>query len=152
MSSITNDQEFRAALDALDESGRRFMAGCFVRSVLDLSRDTLVQRAVEVALNPERSDPEIEQAYRAAKGYAAKTFTACGNDTDWLAQADHFVAMAAAAALQPSETTAKGKNLAWQAALEARMAKNCLMIHSDQAGDHNEAQQQYLLLENYAAI
>ena len=41
-------------------------------------------------------DVEVH-ALRGARSHATKTYTACGSDTDWLAQAEHFASAAAAA-------------------------------------------------------
>ncbi|HYN76479.1 MAG TPA: hypothetical protein VES73_01635, partial [Lamprocystis sp. (in: g-proteobacteria)] len=94
-----------------------------------------------------------EDAYRAAKSYATKTYTDCGKDTDWLAQADHFVAAAAAAALTPEAQTADRQSRAWRAAVQARMALNCEMMETpDGAGDATEAQRQYAVANAFLGL
>lgn len=147
--TISNDKDFRSVLDGLSESERRIVAGRFVKNVMHLSRDPLAEKALEITQKSERSAQELEQAYRSARSYAATSFTECGSDTDWMSQADHFVATALAASLLPTGTIAKGKNLAWQAALEARMAKNCELLERDDAEEHNESQRQYEILEEF---
>ena len=67
----------------------------------------------------------------------------CGKDTDWLAQADHFVAASAAAALTPADQLAAKTNPAWKAAMQARMAKNCEMMETDEGEAQSEAERQY---------
>ncbi len=74
------------------------------------------------------------------KAYSVQTFTACGRDADWASQAEHFVAAAALAALLPEkQLPATNTVLAWKAAMQARMAKNCEMILNDQCELDNEA-------------
>ena len=141
MAKITNDHELRAALQGLSVDRARVLGAQFAKSVIALNRDDRVARAVETALNIESSPAELEDAFRAAKGYATKTYTDCGKDTDWLAQADHFVAAAAAAALTPESIEHQGR--AWKAAVQARMAINCELIELDEAPDQGEVERQY---------
>ncbi|MEA3275120.1 MAG: hypothetical protein U9Q81_07520 [Pseudomonadota bacterium] len=143
MAEISNDQALRTAIDKLDPQRQRILGAHFVQSVLHLSQDARINRAIEVANNRDASPAELEDAFRAAKGYAVKTYTACGKDTDWLAQADHFVAAAAAAALQPASEGGKEVSRAWKAAIQARMAKNCEMMEQEGVEPDTEAQKQY---------
>jgi len=143
MPAISNDHELRDALNRLAEARQRFIGATFTKNVIHLCKDGRVQRAVETALNPDASDAELQDAFKAAKSYAAKTYTACGKDTDWLAQADHFVAAAAAAALTPAAQVTERTNPAWRAAVQARMAQNCAMMEEDEGEIETEAQRQY---------
>ena len=146
MAKIQNDQELRDALNGLDPIQQRVLGGRFVKNVARLANDERLHRAIETALREESFPGELEDAYRAAKSYATKTYTDCGKDTDWLAQADHFVAAAAAAALTPEAQTAERQSRAWKAAVQARMALNCEMMETpDGAGDATEAQRQYAI-------
>jgi hypothetical protein len=92
---------------------------------------------------------ELEDAFRAARAYAVKTYTDCGKDTDWMSQADHFVAAAAAAALTPDELMTERQNRAWKAAVQARMAVSCAMMEDDSADESNTARQQYALTAEF---
>ena len=94
MARISNDHDLRDALNKLTAIQQRVVGADFAKSVIHLCMDERVRRAMKSAQNPDAGDAELEDALRAAKGYAAKTYTACGKDTDWLAQADHFVAAA----------------------------------------------------------
>jgi len=151
MSAISNDSEFRRALESLSGGEQRIAGGRFVESVLGLCGEPLVQRAVAVAIDGSSSSQEIDEAYRGSKSVAVKTYTACGRDTDWLAQAEHFVAAAAAACLQPEPTPSQGASNAWKAAMQARMAKNCEMIETGAGEAAGEAQKQYEILERALA-
>jgi hypothetical protein len=89
---------------------------------------------------------EQDDAYRAAKAHVINTYTDCGKETDWLAQADHFAAAAVAAALTPETLITERQSHAWKAAVQARMAINCAMVESpDELGDVTEAQRQYAI-------
>jgi len=149
MAKITNDHELRAALAELSADRQRVLGAQFVKSVIALNRDERVARAVETALNIEASPAELEDALRAAKGYATRTYTDCGKDTDWLAQADHFVAAATAAALSPE--TGDRQNRAWKAAVQARMAANCAQMDDDEVRFEDEPERQYRIAEAYLA-
>ena len=145
MAKISNDHELRAALAGLSPDRQRVLGARFAKSVIALNRDERVARAVETALNVQASPAELEDALRAAKGYATKTYTDCGKDTDWLAQADHFVAAATAAAL--SQDAGDRQNRAWKAAVQARMAVNCAQMEDEQGELEGEAGRQYRIAE-----
>jgi hypothetical protein len=151
MAKINNDEALKRALDALPVASQRILAARFVGNLLHLSKDGRVKRAVEAAATPECSPEEMEEAYRAVKAYSVQTFTACGRDADWASQAEHFVAAAALAALLPEKQLGDKHSLAWKAAMQARMAKNCEMILNDQGELDNEAQRQYVLTEAFLA-
>ncbi|MES9939352.1 MAG: hypothetical protein ABW104_13225 [Candidatus Thiodiazotropha sp. 6PLUC2] len=144
---ITNDQSLRDAISQLSSKQQRALAGKFVASVEHLSSDPRIARAIEAATNPDLSSQEVETAYKDAKALATQTYTACGRDADWAAQAEHFVAAAATASLTPDE--ADGTKGAWRAAMQARMAKNCEMILNDGGGLANESENQYRLAEAF---
>jgi hypothetical protein len=144
MAKIASDHELRVALDGLTRAQQRVLGGRFVQSVLDLSEDPRVHRAVLAALDPEAVEVDLDDAFRAAKAVSVRTYTDCGKDTDWLVQAAHFVAAAAAACLTP-ESQPGSDSPAWKAAMQARMARNCALIEHGDAGDHDEPQTQYRL-------
>jgi hypothetical protein len=143
MASISNDQELRDALSGLAADRQRIAGARFAQSVLSLCRDERVRRAADTALDPDAGEAALEDALRAAKAYATKTYTDCGKDTDWLAQADHFVAAAVAAALSSPEQLPAKVNPAWKAAVQARMARNCAMMEEDEVAAEGEPERQY---------
>lgn len=147
MSKIKHDQELRKALDRLDAIQQRVLGCQFAQRVQHLCRDERVSRAIAAGLNADASPGELTDAYKSAKAYAVRTYTDCGKDTDWLAQADHFVAAAAAAALTPDDLMADRQNRAWKAAVQARMAVNCAMIDDETASEVDEAHHQYALAD-----
>lgn len=146
MDTITNDREFKQALDSLSTTEQRIVGSRFVEHVLPLTEDFRVRRVVEVAENPAASDEELASAYKGVRSAVVETYTACGHDAEWLAQAGHFVAAAAAAAALPDAGRAGVGNPAWRAAMQARMAKTCEMIANGEGGTHTEAEEQYSIL------
>jgi hypothetical protein len=151
MATISNDQDLRALLHRLPAEQQRIIGARFAQSVIHLSRDARVNRAVETGIRPDATEPELEDAYHAAKAWATKTYTECGKDTDWLAQADHFVAAAAAAALTPEHLLAETTNRAWKAAMQARMANNCELVEASEGTYSNEVERQYAIAEEFVA-
>jgi hypothetical protein len=149
MATISNDQDLRTLLAKLPLNQQRIIGGRFAQSVIHLSRDERVNRAIETALRPDATAAELEDAYRAAKSWATKTYTDCGKDTDWLAQADHFAAAAAAAALTPEHLLMETTNPAWKAAMQARMANNCELVESAEGAHVDEVQRQYAIAEEF---
>ncbi len=146
---ITNDQQLREALNDLTPTQHRELGGLYVSSVSHLSPDPRIARALEAAAKPDIPAQELEEAHKSVKAFATQSYTACGRDADWAAQAEHFVAAAAAACLAPEDQTSERSNNAWKAAMQARMAKNCEMIFKDAGELANEAEKQYQIAEKF---
>ena len=149
MSSISNDQDLRTALDRLSLLDQRLLGARFAASVLNLSDNPKLEKLAESAIEPDLTDADREEIFKAVKSIAVQTYTACGKDADWAAQAEHFVAMAYAAVLTPESQIITKTNLAWKAAIQARMAKNCAMIENDQGDVQNEALRQYEIASEF---
>jgi len=149
MTQISNTHQLREALKVLTPVAQRLMGARFAASVMHLCLDERVRRAGQLALNASANPLELEDACKAAKAYAVKTYTDCGKDTDWLKQADHFVAAAVAAALTPSDQFPAKTNAAWKAAVQARMAKNCELMEVDEGEDETESDRQYRIASQY---
>ena len=155
MTQIHNDQALREAVQTLAPDRQRLLGGRFAQRVAHLGKDERVKRAIDTALREGVGAGELEDAFKAAKGHTTKTYTQCGRDTDWLAQADHFVAAAAAAALMPEATRAgikaERQNPAWRAAVQARMASNCALMESADVSAETEAERQYAIANAFFA-
>ena len=149
MTHIANDQDLRNTLNALSTERQRAIGARFAASVGGAARDPRLKKVLEIVALLE--SPEREDAYQTAKSITVQTYTACGRDTDWAAQAEHFVAAACVAALTPDSSLTGSTNLAWKAAIQARLANNCLMMENDDAAQDNEAQRQYKITEKFSA-
>ena len=152
--TIQNDQEFKQALAKLTIADQRILATQFVENVIHLNRDPLIEGALKVVRDTMHSNSvfdnsDSDEIYKSIKSLAVNTYTACGGDADWPAQAAHFVATAAKACLTPLEHLGHKNNLAWKCAMQTRMAKNCEMIESDSSTIDNEAQKQYAIVDNF---
>ena len=148
MPHIANDQDLRNALSQLSLEQQRAIGARYANSEGGAARNPRLKRILEIASQPD--SPEREDAYQTAKSITVQTYTACGRDTDWTAQAEHFVAAACVAALTPENLMTGNTNLAWKAAMQARMAHNCLMMENDEAAQDNEAQRQYEITEKFS--
>jgi hypothetical protein len=124
---------------------QRNLGAQFVASVSHLSDNPIISQGLQVAKNTNRSATELENAYKNAKKLAIDSYTACGRDADWSAQAEHFVAAAIAACLLPEDQFTQKENIAWKTAMQARMARNCEMILQDKGEMDNEANRQYAI-------
>ncbi len=144
--AIANDKDLKQVLENLPVEEQRQLAARFVESVQYLSDEPIIKQALEVVKNRERTPVELEGAYKNVKSLAVKTYTACGENADWSAQAAHFVAQAAKACLTPEDQLDSKQSLAWQSAIQARMAKNCAMIENEEEVIDNEAQKQYQIV------
>ena len=146
---IANDQDLRAALDALPIAEQRVLGARFVENVAHLCQEPVIQRALDVVKNSQLSPTELAQVYKSVKSLAVQTYTNCGDETDWSEQAAHFVAIATRVCLTPEHQIGVKHNLAWKCAIQSRLAKNCEMIESRSGEVDNEAQKQYALAEKY---
>ena len=147
MASISNDNEFRAALDGLDVGRQRFVGALFVDNVLSLADDPRVANALAAARDPDLAEDALALARRAIKSASLEAHTRCGSDGEWTAQAAYFVARAAEACLEPEGRSGKGP--AWKAAMHARMARTCLAADSDEDSHDSESAAQYRILASY---
>ncbi len=98
MQKITNDRELRSALNRLSIEDQRAIGLLFVASIKLPEMDSGLKQALEMALDSDCGGHEREMAYKTAKSVATRTYTACGRDTDWEIQAEHFIAAACSAA------------------------------------------------------
>ena len=143
MPNITNDQQLRSSLERLDIPMQQRLAGLFADNVAKLGKDPRLAQIREIAISPAADSQLRHEAYRTARSLATGSYTACGQDVDWLDQAEHFVAAAFTTALTGGEQAKEHLNLAWEAAMQARMANNCAMMASISGDIDNEAQKQY---------
>ena len=139
----TNDKDFKAELGALPIAHQRHVAARFVERVLPLSGDVRLKTILDLAQRADVADVELAGAYQTANTVRVESFTQCGKVTDWTAQAGHFVAKAAVACVRPASA---GENLAWEAAMSARMARTCETVATGEGTENSEAQEQYRIL------
>ena len=144
--AIHNDAEFKTALNALPVGRQRQVAARFVAEMLPLSSDPRVKAAVELALRPDISEAELAGVFQSANTARVESFTQCGKECDWSARAAHFVAEAATACVKPAE---RGTSLAWEAAMDARMARASEAVAQGQGTDNAEAEKQYRILDAF---
>ncbi len=145
MQVISNDTEFRQALEQLDPISQRVVAVKFVENVLALGDDRRISRALETAADTQASEEELSSALKQARAAALESHTRCGADGDWREQAGYFVARAAASAFG----TAKKSGLAWSAAMSCRMARTCTEIDTETDTSGQESAAQYATLSEF---
>jgi len=138
-----NDKDFKAELGALPIARQRRVAAQFAQRVLPLSNDFRLKAAIELAQREGLSEAELAAACQSANTARVESFTRCGKETDWAAQAGHFVAKSVVACVRPAE---EGDNLAWEAAMSARMARTCETVAVGSGTENSEAQEQYRIL------
>lgn len=146
MTAIASDKELKAALASLSAARQREVGARFVDRVLDLGDAARLKAALSVAQDPTAGKDVLRDAFRTAKSVAVDSYTVCGSDTDWLRQAGHFVASAVAACLVTDESEERRRTIAWAAAMNARMARNCVLIANGEERDDAEAKAQYEIL------
>lgn len=142
--AISNDKDFKNLLGSLDPLRQRRVAARFVERVLDLSGDVRVRAAVEAAGRGELTEAEREVLFQAVNSARVESYTQCGKECDWAEQAGHFVAKAA---LNCVKAAVSGENIAWDAAMHARMAHTCQSVASGVGTETREAEAQYAILD-----
>jgi len=152
MSQITNDAEFKQALQGLDQTQQRMVAAMFVEHVLPLSNDKRLNRVVKMATDPNASEDELSNALKSAKAVTLDSHARCGAEGHWSEQACYFVARAAVAAITPKAQSRAG-GPAWQAAMSSRMAHISILIddESNKLSIHTETEWQHQSLSDYLA-
>jgi len=143
--TIVNDQHFKKALAELSLEKQRELATQFINSVLSLNSDPVIMRALEAV----QTGSDVSDSYSTLKSLAVKSYTFCGNEADWTTQAAHFVTNAAKLCVTPEDKLNNKNNLAWQCAMQTRMANNCAMMDSNSDELVSEAQKQYRIAEDY---
>jgi hypothetical protein len=143
--ATTNDKEFRVKLETLSVSQQRQVAALFVQRVLGLSNDVRIKAALDMAMRADISDAELAVVSQAANTARVESYAQCGRDSDWNTQAGLFVAKAAVSCVSPD---AEGQNLAWDAAMQVRVARTCEAASGD-VTDHKEAEAQYAILDDF---
>ena len=142
--TISNDKDFKSTLAGLSVAQQRQLAARFAQQVFPLSNDARIKSALDTARRAGIADAELGAALQAANSARVESFTRCGKETDWSAQAGHFVAKAAVACVKPA---AAGDNLAWEAAMQARLARTCQTVADGAGTDNREAETQYRILD-----
>jgi len=144
--NISNDSEFKAALSFLSGTNRRRVAAHFSENVLSLSKDARIKGAIDAAKRADITPAELAAAYQTARAASVESYTRCGRECNWNDQASHFVAEAGVACVQPDKP---GANPAWDAAMQARMARTCETIATGRGTDNAEAAAQYRILAEF---
>lgn len=142
----SNDKEFKAMLGALPIAQQRQVAAKFLQRVFALANDVRLKSALDLARRPDVSAAELAGACLAANSARVESYTQCGRETDWSAQAGHFVAKAAVACVRPAS---EGENLAWETAMSARMARTCEAVAQGEGTENSEAEEQYRILTDF---
>lgn len=149
MSNIQSDTEFKSALSAMSVADQRVVARLFVEHVIGLSDNPVVGKTLMADDIDAMSEDEITAAYKITKAAAIDSYTLCGHDGDWIKQASHFVAAAAAACFTPSDQAVKCNDIAWSAAMNARMARVCQGVAQGTGDDDSETTSQYRILNTF---
>ena len=144
--TIENDQQFKKALAELSLEKQRELAAQFINSVISLNSDPVIVRVLEAV---QKTNSDFRDIYKVLKALSINTYTSCGSEADWTAQVAHFVASAAKLCATPEDLLHNKNNLAWQCAMQTRMANNCAMMDSDSDEVDNEAQKQYGIAGNF---
>ena len=140
---ITNDHELKAALASLGGVQRRQALSLLIQGALDLSADVRVRSALAVASRADASEAELAAAAAAVNSARVASYTQCGHEANWSNSAGHFVARAAQECVKPEVSLAE----AWDAAMQARMARICQHVAAGEVAGDGEAEAQYRALE-----
>ncbi len=146
--SIQNEKEFKAALAALPLARQRQIAAAFGQHVMDLCQDVRVKNALAAAARADITTEELVMMAHSAHSARVESYTQCGRDTGWVPAAGHFVSRSAECCVRAA---AEGDPVAWEAAMQARLARTCQTVADGVGTDNDEAAAQYQLLETFLA-
>lgn len=144
--AIQTEKEFKAALAALPLARQRQVAAAFGQRVMDLCHDVRVKNALATASRADVSDQELVLVAHSAHSARVESYTQCGHDSGWVPAAGHFVSRAAECCVRAA---AEGEPVAWEAAMQARLARTCQMVAQGEGTDNDEATAQYQILETF---
>lgn len=144
--AIQTEQEFKAALAALPLTRQRQVAAAFGQRVVDLCHDVRVKNALAAAARSDITAEELVLVAHSAHSARVESYTQCGHDSGWSPAAGHFVARAAECCVRAAT---KGEPVAWEAAMQARLARTCQMVAQGEGTDNDESAAQYQLLETF---
>ena len=154
MPKISNEREFREAIDSLSSVEERTVSALFLQNLLDVTTDARIRKVISVALDREAGEKEREDAYNTARSIAAETFTHLGEELDPDRQALHFLATAATYCLLPDRLRPSycRKRAPWAIALHTRMAR-CWsqMAQGREQEEMREDEDQYKILAAFLA-
>ena len=146
--SIQSEKEFKAVLAALPLARQRQIAAAFGQHVLDLCQDVRVKNALAAAARADITTEELVMMAHSAHSARVESYTQCGRDTGWVPAAGHFVSRSAECCVRAA---AEGDPVAWEAAMQARLARTCQTVADGVGTDNDEAAAQYQLLETFLA-
>jgi 3'-phosphoadenosine 5'-phosphosulfate (PAPS) 3'-phosphatase len=144
--AIQTEKEFKTALAALPLAHQRQIAAVFVQRVLDLSHDVRVKNALTAAARADITPEELALAAHLAHSAQVASYAQCGHDSNWECAAGHFVARAAECSVRAAS---EGDPVAWEAAMQARLARTCQMVAQGEGTDNDESAAQHQILETF---
>ncbi len=148
MNEINNNTDFKNTIKALECTQQRKLAALFAARVMPLSKDPRIARVLAVATQENISREEMEAANKLAKAAIVDLHCRCGADCNWHDQAAYFVARAAAASVSP-ENKCMTDSAAWQAAVNARMARTSASIEDSSINPEEEMLAQFQILNEF---
>ena len=144
--STMNDNRFREILYGLDPIKQRGVAAAFAENVLFLCSASRLSAIVSLAKRPDVTDRELAVAHQAANAIKTERLCSCGSEVDWAIQSRYFVYRAALDCVKPAKN---GVNLAWDAAMNSRIARICDGIAKGIGFARQEAEVQYRILSDF---
>ncbi|MBP9061806.1 MAG: hypothetical protein KBF98_16015 [Rhodoferax sp.] len=144
--AIQTEKEFKAALAALPLARQRQIAAAFGQRVMDLCHDVRVKNALAAAARTDITPEELTLVAHSAHSARVESYTQCGRDSGWVPAAGHFVSRAAECCVRAAT---EGEPVAWEAAMQARLARTCQMVAQGEGTDNDEAAAQYQILKTY---
>jgi hypothetical protein len=121
MKTIINDQQFKKIIDELSPLQNRKLATLFLQNVISLTDEKKYQQLLTLKDNKNVAEQEYVNLQTAIHTMVVETNARCGTDTDWAAQAEHFVAKSAHSCVKDARGN---QNPAYDSAMYARLARN----------------------------
>jgi len=144
--AIQTEKEFKAALAALPLTRQRQVAAAFGQRVMDLCHDVRVKNALAAAARADITPEELVLVAHSAHSARVASYAQCGHDSNWECAAGHFVARAAECSVRAAS---EGDPVAWEAAMQARLARTCQTVALGDGTDNDESAVQHQILDTF---
>ena len=141
-----DDNIFRTLLRDLNTAKQRTVAAAFVESVLPLCSDPRISTVIALVKRGNVTSQELEAAHQMVNAVRLESFCPSEKETDWQIQFGHFVSRAVLDCVKPAR---EDINLAWDAAMNVRIARTCECIALGDRILRQEAEIQYRILSDF---
>jgi hypothetical protein len=133
MPEVKGHQSFQEVLSGLTVAQQRQIGARFIAHVLDLTDETRLEDAQQMAAKSGVTAEELVDAFHSVHAIYTQTHPRSDlSELDYTKQAVHFISEACLVCLSPTYQEAKIHRIAEKTAMYCRMARTCASIMHDE--------------------